>query len=189
MRSEVPVGGGRSPLSFGINTRMKTTTISAILTVSLLLAGCGKKTTPPSSTPSTAAPVTESAMTAWQQGDTPKAVSSFVESDWSRRPLFAASSTLSLTEDQFKALSDAERQAKSGEMMSQLDSVKKLAAAVAQAGRDADSKGDTALARKHFTSLKQCGTALDSADCLSLVQLVGKGFKKTADTELAKIPQ
>jgi len=128
-------------------------------------------------------------MTAWQQGDTPKAVSSFVESDWSRRPLFAASSTLSLTEDQFKALSDAERQAKSGEMFSQLDSVKKLAAAVAQAGRDADSKGDTALARKHFTSLKQCGTALDSPDCLSLVQLVGKGFKKTADTELAKIPQ
>ena len=96
---------------------------------------------------------------------------------------------MSLTEDQFKALSDAERQAKSGEMFSQLDSVKKLAAAVAQAGRDADSKGDTALARKHFTSLKQCGTALDSPDCLSLVQLVGKGFKKTADTELAKIPQ
>ena len=128
-------------------------------------------------------------MTAWQQGDTPKAISSFVETDWSSRPLFAASSTLSLTEDQFKALSNPERQAKSAEMMSQLDSVKKLAAAVAQAGRDAASKGDTAQARKHFTSLKQCGTALDSPDCLSLVQLVGKAFKKMADTELAKIPQ
>ena len=66
------------------------------------------------------------------------------------------------------------------EMMSQLDSVKKLAAAVAQAGRDAASKGDTAQARKYFTSLKQCGTALDSPDCLSLVQLVGKAFKKMA---------
>jgi hypothetical protein len=168
---------------------MKTTTIIAVLTVSLLLAGCGKKTTPPSSNPSTAAPVTESAMTAWQQGDTPKAVSSFVETDWSSRPLFAASSTLSLTEYQFKALSDAERQAKSAEMMSQLGSVKKLAAAVAQAGRDAAAKGDTAQARKYFTSLKECGTALESPDCLSLVQLVGKAFKKLADTELAKIPQ
>jgi hypothetical protein len=168
---------------------MKTTTIGAVLTVSLLLAGCGKKTTPPSSTSSKAAPVTESAMTAWQQGDTPKAVSRFVETDWNGRPLFAANSTLSLTEDQFKALSDAERQAKSADMMSQLDSVKKLAAAVAQAGRDASAKGDPAQARKYFTSLKQCGTALDSPDCLSLVQLVGKAFKRMADTELAKIPQ
>jgi outer membrane murein-binding lipoprotein Lpp len=49
---------------------MKTTTINAVVTISHLLAGCGKKTVPPSSTPSTAAPVTESAMTAWQQGDT-----------------------------------------------------------------------------------------------------------------------
>ena len=128
-------------------------------------------------------------MTAWQQGDKPKAVSSFVETDWSSRPLFASGSTLSLTENQFKALSDAERQAKSGEMMSQLDSLKKLASAVAQSGRDAAAKGDTAQARKHFTSLKECGTALDSPDCLRLVQLVGQAWKKMADTELAKIPQ
>jgi hypothetical protein len=168
---------------------MKTTTISAVLTVSLLLAGCGKKASPPTSTPPGAAPVAQPAMTAWQQGDKSSAVSRFIETDWSTRPLFASDSTLSLSEDQFKALSDAERQAKSGEMMSQLDSLKKLAAAVAQAGRDAASKGDTAQARKQFTSLRQCGTALDSPDCLSLVQLVGKAFKKTGDTELAKIPQ
>lgn len=177
--------------SFGDTTLrfMKIATISAVLTASLLLAGCGKRTTPPSSTASTAAPVTESAMNALQEGDTPKAVSKFIETDWSGRPLFAAGSTLSLTEDQFKALSDAARQAKSAEMMSQLDWVKKLAAAVAQAGRDAAAKGDTAQARKYFTSLKECGTALESPDCLSLVQLVGKAFKKLADTELAKIPQ
>ncbi len=128
-------------------------------------------------------------MTAWQQGDIPKAVSSFVETDWSSRPLFAAVSTLSLTEDQFKALSDAERQAKSAEMMSQVESLKKLGLAVAQAGRDAAAKGDTAQARKYFTSLKQCGTALESPDCLSLVQIVGKSFKKLADTELAMNPR
>lgn len=98
---------------------MRTTTISAIFTVSLLLAGCGKKPTPSSFNSSTNAPVIESALTAWQQGNAAKAVSSFVETDWSSRPLFAASSTLNLTEDQFKALSDAERQAKSVEMTSQ----------------------------------------------------------------------
>lgn len=168
---------------------MKASIISAVLTVSLLLAGCGKKTTPPSSTSPTAAPVAESAMTAWQQGDITKALSSFIETDWSRGPLFAGDSPLSLTEDQFKALPEAERQAKSTEMVAQLDAVKKLAAAVAQAGREAAAKGDTALARQYFTSLTQFGTALDHPDGLSLVQLVGKAFKKMAETELAKIPQ
>jgi hypothetical protein len=94
---------------------------------------------------------------------------------------------LSLSEDQFKALSDADRQTKSNEMMPQLDAMKQLAAAVAQAGRDAASKGDATQAQKYFTSLKQCGTALDSPDSLRLVQLVGQALKKMSDKELSKI--
>jgi major membrane immunogen (membrane-anchored lipoprotein) len=168
---------------------MKTITITAVLTVSLLLAGCGKKAGPPGSNASAAAPIAQPCMTAWQQGDKAAAISAFVETEWSSGPLFAADSTLSLTEDQYKALSNADRQAKSGEMMPQLDSLKKLAAAVAQAGRDAASKGDTAQARKYFTSLKQCGTALDNADRLRMVQLVGQALKKMADAELARVGQ
>lgn len=128
-------------------------------------------------------------MTAWQQGDKATAVSSFLAADWSARPLFAVGSTLSLSEDQFKALSDADRQVKSTEMMAQIDSLKQLAAAVAQAGRDAASNGDATLAQKYFTSLKQCGTALDSPDSLRLVQLVGQAFKKMSDKESAKTGQ
>jgi hypothetical protein len=165
---------------------MKTITITTVLTVSLILAGCGKKAGPPGSNASAATPIAQPSMTAWQQGDKSAAISSFVETDWSSGPLFAANSMLSLSEDQFKALSIADRNAQSGEMMSQLDSLKKMAAAVAQAGRDAASKGDTAQARKCFTSLKQCGTALDNADRLRIVQLVGQALKKMADTEPAK---
>lgn len=168
---------------------MKTITITTVLTISLLLAGCGKKAGPPSSNASAAVPVAQPSMTAWQQGDKSAAISTFVETDWSSGPLFAANSTLSLSEDQFKALSNADRQAQSGEMMSQLDSLKKLAAAVAQAGRDAASKGDTAQARKYFTALKQCGTTLDNANRLLMVQLVGQALKKMADAELAKVGQ
>jgi hypothetical protein len=170
---------------------MKTTTISAVLTVSLLLTGCGKKTGPPGSSASAAAPIAQPTMTAWQQGDKSTAISSFVQADWSTGPLFAANSTLSLSEDQFKALSNADRQTKSGEMMSQLEVFKKLAAAVAQAGRDAASKGDTAQARKYFTSLKRCGMALDQPGCLRLrmLQLVGEALEKMADAELAKAGQ
>jgi hypothetical protein len=94
---------------------------------------------------------------------------------------------LSLTEDQFKALSNAGRQSKSAEMQPQIDALKQLSAAVAQAGRDAASKGDTAQARKYFTSLKKCGAALDTPSSLALVRLVGQGIKKRADTELAQL--
>lgn len=168
---------------------MKTTTRNAVLAVSILAAGCGKQPVAPSSAPSATAPVTQSATTAWQQGDKTTAISSFVETDWSSRPLFASSSPLSLTEDQFKALSDAERPAKSGEMFSQLDSLKQLAAAVAQAGRDAASKGNVAQARKYLASLKQCGAALDTSNSLALVRLVGQGMKKRADTEMSTLAQ
>jgi len=126
-------------------------------------------------------------LTAWQQGDKAAAVSNFLAADWSARPLFAGGSTLSLSEAQFKALSDADRQAKSTEMTAQLGSLKQLAAAVAQAGLDAAAKGDASQARKDFRSLKQFGAALDSLDHMLLVQLVGKGIEKRGDTELGKI--
>jgi hypothetical protein len=125
-------------------------------------------------------------MTAWERGDKPAAINSFLATDWSARPRFAAGSALGLSEDQFKSLSEADRQARSTEMMPQLDSFKQLAAAVAQAGREAAAKGDKDQARKCFAAVKDSGTALDRPDCLSIVQLVGKSLKKMADAELAK---
>jgi hypothetical protein len=176
---------------------MKPMIVSGIITASILLAGCGRKNgSSGSSAPpvrqqadgaSAAAPVTQPALTAWKQGDKSTAVSAFLATDWTARPLFAPDSTLSQSEDQFRALPDADRQAKTREMMTQLDSLKKLAAAVAQTGRDAAAKGDSAQARKYFTSLKQCGAALDSPGNLRLVQLVGQTFKKMADAELKKV--
>jgi hypothetical protein len=175
---------------------MKIQTIGTIMAVTILLAGCGKQNTSSGTSPSSAkeqtstasaAPVAQAAMLAWQHGDKSTAVSKFLDADWSARPLFPPDSPLSLTEAQFQSLSNTDRQAKSNEMLPQVSALKALAAAVAQAGRDAASKGDSAQAQKCFASLKRCGTALSSPDCLSLVQLVGKAFNKMADTEVATL--
>ena len=83
----------------------------------------------------------------------------------------------------------SDREVKSGEITSQTRVLKELAAAVAQAGIDAAAKQDPAQARKHFTSLKQCGEALDSPGSLAIVKLVGQGIKKRAGAELSKIGQ
>lgn len=126
-------------------------------------------------------------MTAWQQGDKTAAVAGFVETDWSARPLFASDSMLSLSEDKFKALSNSERQAKSSKMFQQIDSLRRLAAAVAQAGQDAAAKGDAAQARKHLTSLREFGSAIDTSNSLALLRLVGQAEKKRADREMSKL--
>jgi hypothetical protein len=169
---------------------MKTTSTTAVLAALLLFTACGRKAERSGPTASAAMPIAQPALTAWQQGDASRAITSFAQAQWSiSGTLFAPGSTLSLSEEEFQALSNADRQARSGEMMSELGVFKKLAAAVADAGRDAASKGDTAQARKYFTSLKQCGVALDQPGCLRLriVQLVGQALEKTADSELARL--
>ena len=170
---------------------MKTGIVSAMAAVLILLAGCGKKTSSSGGSSSPAeVPVTQPVMTAWQQGDKATAVSKFVETDWSGRPLFAPGSALSLTEAEFSSLPVTDAQSKeSKEMVPQLASLKQLAAPVIQAGRDAAAKGDLTQARKYFTSLKQFGAALDSPDYTRIVQLVGQAFGQMADKELAKVGQ
>ena len=173
---------------------MKNTTIIGVMAATILIVGCGKKSPDSSTAPSpaktdaaAASPAAQPSLTAWQQGDKAAAVSNFLAADWSVRPLFTTGSALNLSEAQFKALSDADRETKSRDMTSQLASLKQLAQAVVQAGRDAAAKGDAVQARKDLTSLKQFGTALEGPESMLLVQLVGKSFVKMSDTELAKM--
>ncbi len=114
---------------------------------------------------------------------------SFVAADWTARPLFAPGSVINLSDAQFRGLSASDRQAKSSELFARLDSFKKLVAAVAQARRDAASKGDAAQARKCFKALDQCGTALDNPERLDLVRMVGGACKRLASKELAQVAQ
>jgi hypothetical protein len=173
---------------------MKDGNTLVVIAVAILIAGCGKKS---SDTPVTAAPtptsvalsssIALSALTAWQRGDKAAAINNFVETNWSFHPLFPTASALSLSEDQFKRLSAADREIKSQEAMSQIAALKQLAQAVAQAGRDAGSKGDPKKAQKHFASLRQCGIELQSPTSLKVLQLVGKSIEKMSEAELANV--
>lgn len=168
----------------------------ALAVIGFSLAGCGKSDSSghsgakqdSDSNRSTTALI-QPLLDEWQQGDKSTAISRFVQSDWSTSPLFPASSPLSLSEEQFTRLPASDREAKSGEIASQTRVLKELAAAVAQAGIDAVAKQDTAQARKHFTSLKQCGEALNGPGSLAMTKLVGQGIKKRADAELSKMGQ
>jgi hypothetical protein len=171
---------------------MKSTIITGVMAATILLAGCSKNVSSGSSSASQTAQadaILKPALTAWQQGDKVTAVSSFLAADWSSHSSFAAGSTLSLSKDGYHALSDADRRAKSIQVLGQLETLRDLSKAVDQAGRDAASKGDATQARKCFKSLIQCGTALDSPDVMQIVQLTGKATKKMGDKGMTQIGQ
>jgi hypothetical protein len=178
---------------------MKWITATAILivTISLVMGGCGKKSVPPTpvrssddeqtnpvSGPQTAA---QQALTAWQHSDEAEAVSQFLKVDWTARPLFDSNSPLSWSENKFRALPPDDRASAAQQISDQLGTLKRLLAAVTQTGRDAAAKQDISTARQCFTSLKQCGAALDSPESSDIVKLVGQKVEKNADAELAKL--
>jgi hypothetical protein len=129
----------------------------------------------------------EPMLAAWQQDDHPLALRRFTEANWNARPLFAPGSLLGLSESQFTAFSPADRTAKLNDMLKQVGILQQLVRAVLQAGTEAAEKKDSVEARKYFTSLKQCGSALDEGDTLAIVKQVGQMAKKRADAELAKL--
>lgn len=153
--------------------------------------GCGKSSAPPSATSPTTrgTPATAPILSAWQNGEQSAAVRAFIGTEWTAQPLFEPGSTLALTEQEYAALPTAKRTSDEGKMLATMSELKEVATAVAQAGRDALAKGDTAQARKHFDSLKKCGTAFAAPGRLSLLQLHGKALIRMADTELAKLPR
>ena len=167
----------------------------APLAVALIVvagAGCGKSNNQDRSAklqPNALQPAAGAILKAWEQGDSAAAIRQFIEADWSAKPLFSPGSAMNLSEDQFKKLPAAEREAKSADAQAQLAALRKLAGVVVQAGRDAAAKKDMEAARKHFAALQQCGQALASPDTMLIVQLVGQGLQKTALAESAKLPQ
>ncbi len=166
-----------------------------ILTIGLVVVGCRK----PATTTATAIPVAQPALTAWQQGDKAGAISTFLAADWSTGPFFAPDTLLSLTEAEFsgrvKPVSlpgfvwTGGIEARRVQLTKELATMKQLAAAVAQAGRDAAATNDVALARMHFTSLQRFATALDTTNSLAILRLDAQAFKKRAERELATLPQ
>lgn len=165
-----------------------------LLTLGLAVVGCRKQ--PP--TTATAASAAQPALTAWQQGDRAGAVSTFLTADWTAGPLFAPDSMLSLTEAEFSGqmrplrmpgfMTTGGIEARRVQMTKELATMKQLAAAVAQAGRDA-ATNDVALARRHFTSLQRFAAALDTTNSLGILRLDAQAIRKRAERELAALPQ
>jgi len=164
--------------------------------------GCRRQASAPNpiqTTPSEVPALTKPALTAWQQGDRPSAVSNFVATDWAAGPVFGPDSVLSLSEEQFKAgiqpvlasgapTATVTVKALQTRMMDELKTMKQLVGAVAQAGREAAATNNVALARQHFESVQRYATTLNTTNSLAILRLDAQAALKLAQRELAALP-
>jgi hypothetical protein len=107
-------------------------------------------------------------------------VKAFLAADFSRRPLFAAGSPLNLKEAELADLPAAARDRAMKETTARLQELKQLARAVADRGKEALARGEKDQARKIYGQLGKCGAALDDAESLMIVRLVGQAVRKLA---------
>ena len=132
-------------------------------------------------------PVLQPILTTWQEGHTSAAVDQFIQANWNARPIFPPGMAVGLTDAQFKAIPEADRQLRSNEMEAQLDLMKQLATAVGAAANQAVSKGDKSRARQCYNALTQFGAALDDPKAQQLVQMVGQISRRMGEHGLARL--
>lgn len=134
-------------------------------------------------------PVLQPILTVFQEGHTAQAVDLFIQANWNARPIFPSKMALGLTDTQFKAIPEGERQLRTDEMLAQLDLMKQLATAVSNAGDAAAAKGEALQARQCYESLKRFGAALDDPKAQQLLRMVGQVSKRMAEHGLARLPK
>src|SRR6185369_7844956 len=127
----------------------------------------------------------DQAMTLWRAGKKDESAEKFMAVDMSQRPLFPTGAVLNYTEAQFVALPQAVRDKLSKEMLADIQVIKEICAHVKEASKSAAANGEKAKAEKGLAQLKKCGESFDRPDSLALLQMVGKGLKKTAAAQPA----
>ena len=165
----------------------------ALVVCLCVVAGCGEKKATVNSPPAprdeavkqTAPAPLEQCLARWQQGDKEGAIRLFIETDWKKGPTISSGSPLNHRESELRRLPQAELARLNGEVLAQLGDLKQLANAVRAKGKAAAGT-DKELAGRCFTSLNDCGAALDQPDGMMIVNLVGRAIRKMAAAEPAK---
>lgn len=124
-------------------------------------------------------PTLDRAMKHWQAGNKDDALKEFVAVDFTQRPLFPKGSVLAYSETEFMALPRAVNEKIHPQILSEIRPLKGLALHVKEASVAAQNQGDKAKADKYLLQLQRCGEALDHPNSLALLQVVGKGFKRS----------
>ena len=154
---------------------------------SLWLGGCSKQpSTEAPQKPATSAGQSSSwteCLGLWKGGNQPAAVEKFLALNWDAPDLFSASSPLRYSEAEIVGLPAATREQVMKEAMTEIQTLKALAAQVQELRKQALAQKDQAKADQCVQCLQRCGARLEQPSSMKILQLVGTAIKKMAARE------
>ena len=123
----------------------------------------------------------------WDAGQAKDAVDIFVNFSWNSPDLYDKGSIFLLSEKEFVAFSQAERDSISQKSMKMMASLRPLARQVVTEGQTYENEGKTDIARKYFLSVRQCGESLNNDKHLLSVKMVGKAIQELGTKKLNEL--
>ena len=128
-------------------------------------------------------------LASWESGRKEDAVEQLLSIRWVEPALFADVPHLSLSEDEFKALSLSgdERTRRQEEYMELVSTFKNLSRHCCSVGENALATGDKETAKAHYEAVLHLGEALSSPKRVSMMQGTGKALMRMAEEKLSAL--
>ena len=138
-----------------------------------------------------ASPGFSTVLASWSKGNKDGAVQQLLSIRWDEPAIFDDVPHLSLSEDQFRALSLSrdERTRRQKEYMELATTFKNLSRHCFSIGDNARASGDGQTAKAHYEAVLHLGQALSGPNRVSLIQLTGKAIVGAAGEKLAGLNQ
>ena len=124
---------------------------------------------------------------AWNTGKKGDAVNQFLQLNWQDPAVFQGIPVLSMTEQQFTALPQEQRDRLSQQVQQLSQSFRGMADAVVASTDSFIASNNPAGARARLEALQQFGQALAAPEHLEIIQLVGKSITGLAQDKLSTV--
>ena len=126
-------------------------------------------------------------LAAWSSGKRGEAVNQFLQLNWQDPAIFQGVLALAISEQQFAALSQAQREPISQQAQQFSQTARDLARAVIATTDTFLASGNTVGAKSRLEAVQQFGQALAAPERLQIIQLVGKAISQLAQEKLSGI--
>ena len=124
---------------------------------------------------------------AWNTGKRGDAVNQFLQLNWQDPAVFQGVPVLAMSEQQFAALPQAQRDAVSQQAQQISQTARDLARAVIATTDTFVASGNAVGAKSRLEAVQQFGQALAAPERLQVIQLVGKAISQLAQEKLSGI--
>jgi len=123
----------------------------------------------------------------WDDGDRKGAAEKFLLVKWDDSSVFSETPILTLSEQEYSALSASEQNQKRQEGTQIAKTIKMLVRYASRIARASFTAKEYETAEEQYDAIRQCGLALSGSESLSIFKMTGRSIQRSALKELIKL--